>query len=84
MPEMLKGGIIGCGFFAERHIEAWRRIAEVEIVAAADPRLGRAQKFAGRIYGTAEEMLGSEALDFVDIVTRVDTHLPLVRLAVQR
>jgi predicted dehydrogenase len=84
MPETLKGGIIGCGFFAERHIEAWRRIAEVEIVAAADPRLGRAQKFAGRIYGTAEEMLAREALDFVDIVTRVDTHLPLVRLAVQR
>ena len=84
MPHVLKGGIIGCGFFAERHIEAWRRIPEVEIVAAADPRLDRARKFAGRVYGSAEEMLDRERLDFVDIVTRVETHLLLVRLAVQR
>jgi predicted dehydrogenase len=80
----LKGGIIGCGFFAERHIEAWRRIPEVEIVAAADPRLDRAKIFANRAYGSAEEMLDRERLDFVDIVTRVDTHLPLLRLAMHR
>jgi predicted dehydrogenase len=84
MHAPLKGGIIGCGFFAERHIEAWRRIPEVEIVAAADPRLDRAKIFANRAYGSAEEMLDRERLDFVDIVTRVDTHLPLVRLAMQR
>jgi predicted dehydrogenase len=79
-----RGGIIGCGFFAERHIEAWRRIPEVAIVAAADPRLDRAQMFAATAYRSAEEMLDREQLDFVDIVARVDTHLPLVRLAVQR
>ena len=84
MPDVLKGGIIGCGFFAERHIEAWRRIPEIEIVAAADPRLDRAQRFARKAYRSAEEMLDCERLDFVDIVTRVDTHLSLVRLAVQR
>jgi len=84
MSAVLKGGIIGCGFFAERHIEAWRRIPEVEIVAAADPRLDRAQRFANRTYRSAEEMLDREPLEFVDIVTRVETHLPLVRLAVER
>lgn len=84
MPAILKGGIIGCGFFAERHIEAWRRIHEVQIVAAADPRLDRAQAFARRAYSSPEEMLEAEQLNFVDIVTRVDTHLPIVRLAVQR
>ena len=80
----MKGGIIGCGFFAERHIEAWRRIPEVAILAAADPRLERAQMFAAKAYRSAEEMLDREQLDFVDIVARVDSHLPLVRLAVQR
>ncbi|HUJ20568.1 MAG TPA: Gfo/Idh/MocA family oxidoreductase [Bryobacteraceae bacterium] len=84
MRNVLKGGIIGCGFFAERHIEAWRRIPEVEIVAAADPRLDRAQNFAPKAYESAEEMLERETLDFVDIVTRVDTHRRLVRLAVAR
>jgi predicted dehydrogenase len=84
MSKILRGGIIGCGFFAGRHIEAWRRIPEVEIVAAADPRLDRAELFAKNIYRSADEMFDREPLDFVDIVTRVETHLPLVRLAVQR
>jgi predicted dehydrogenase len=84
MPKMLRGGIIGCGFFAGRHIEAWRRIPEVEIVAAADPRLDRAEQFAKNVYPSAEEMFDREPLDFVDIVTRVETHLPLVHLAVEQ
>ena len=33
------------------------------------------------VQSVAEEMFDSERLDFVDIVTRVDTHLALVRLA---
>jgi len=84
MAGVLKGAIVGCGFFAQRHIEAWCRMPEVDIVAAADPQLDRAQSFAGRAYRTAEEMLDREQLDFVDIVTRVETHLLLVRLAVER
>jgi D-apiose dehydrogenase len=84
MPGSLRGGIIGCGTFAERHLEAWRRIPEAEIVAAADPEPGRAERFAKRAYRSAEEMLDRENLDFVDIVTRVDLHLPMVKLAVAR
>jgi predicted dehydrogenase len=84
MRSILRGGIVGCGFFAGRHIEGWRRIPQVEIVAAADPRLDRAQEFAKNIYRSADEMFDREPLDFVDIVTRVETHLPLVRLAVER
>lgn len=48
---------------------------------AADPRLERAEKFASRAYRSAEEMFDHEPLDFVDIVTRSECHLPLVRLA---
>jgi predicted dehydrogenase len=83
MPTILKGGIIGCGFFAERHLEAWRRMPEVDIVAAVDPRLDRAEQFARNAYSSAEEMLDRERLDFVDIVARSEQHLPLVRLAVE-
>jgi len=84
MPAVLKGAIIGCGFFAERHIAAWRRIPDVEIVAAADLQLDRAQRFASRAYRSAEEMLDREKPDFVDVVTRAETHLALVQLAVER
>jgi predicted dehydrogenase len=84
IEQPLKGGIIGCGFFAQFHIDAWRRMPGVEIVAAADPDLARARNFAEKIYATAEEMLDAERLDFVDIATRPELHLPLVRLAAER
>ncbi len=54
-------------------------MADAEIVAMADPRLQ-----PGEGYRTAEEMLDAEELDFVDIATRPDTHLGLLRLALER
>src|SRR5260370_3425149 len=83
-PATLRGGIIGCGFFAQFHIEAWRRMRGVELAAAADPDLARARQAASRAYATAAEMLDAERLDFVDIATRPDSHLQLVRLAAGR
>lgn len=77
----MRGGLIGCGFFAQFHIEAWRRIPGVEIAAACDPDVDRASDAAKRAYATAEEMFRNEELDFVDIVTRPDTHLDMVKLA---
>lgn len=77
----LRGGIIGCGFFAQNHIEAWRRTPGVELVAAADPDLARAARAAPRAYAAAGEMLARESLDFVDIATRPETHRELVALA---
>ncbi len=57
---------------------------DVELVAACDPMLERAQAAAPRAYTDAAEMLDRERPDFVDIATRPDTHLPLVRMAVER
>jgi predicted dehydrogenase len=84
MARTLTGGIIGCGFFAARHMEAWRRMPDVAIVAAADPELDRARAFAPRAYHSAHEMLSREPLDFVDIVTRAGQHPSLVQLAVDK
>jgi predicted dehydrogenase len=81
---MLKGGIVGCGFFGQIQLEAWRRMEDAEIVAAADPDLDRARKSAPRAYASAEAMLDGERLDFVDIATRPEQHLELVRLAATR
>jgi predicted dehydrogenase len=73
-----RGAIIGCGFFGSIHLEAWRRVPGVKIVAACDPEKGRAEAFAPHAYRIAEEMLHCERLDFVDIATRPETHLNLV------
>src|SRR5436305_1717362 len=80
----LRGGIIGCGFFAQFHIDGWRRMPGVELAAAADPDLERARKAAPAAYSTAAEMLETERLDFVDIATRPESHLELLRLAANR
>lgn len=65
-------------------MEAWRRMPDVQIVAACDPALDRAQQFAPRAYASIEEMFEREELDFVDVATRPESHLELVRLVAAR
>jgi predicted dehydrogenase len=82
----LKGAMIGAGYFAGFQAEAWKRIPGVRIAAVADALPRRASDFAAewgipRAYDAAESMLRAEKPDFVDIVTRPDSHLDLTRLA---
>jgi predicted dehydrogenase len=84
----LKGVLIGAGYFAGFQAEAWQRIAGVYIAAVADSFVSKAEPFAAQwqipqIYADAETMLRAERPDFVDIVTRPDTHLTLTTLAAQ-
>jgi predicted dehydrogenase len=83
---MFKGALIGCGFFAQNHLHAWRDIQGAEIVALCDRDEARLGATAGafgiaRTYMDAAAMLRAEALDFVDIATTVQSHRPLVELA---
>ncbi len=82
--KIIKGALIGCGFFSQHHQEAWRRVPDAEIVAACDLSLERARAAAPRAYTSVEEMLKVEELDFVDVVTRSTTHLELISLAAER
>ncbi|HZS07776.1 MAG TPA: Gfo/Idh/MocA family oxidoreductase [Blastocatellia bacterium] len=87
--EVLKGVMIGAGYFAAHQAEAWQRMPGVELAAVADLQPGRAEQFAARWriargYTAAEEMLERERPDFVDIVTRPPSHLALVRAAAER
>jgi D-apiose dehydrogenase len=80
-----KGTLIGCGFFAENHLNAWKNL-DLDMVAVCDldpaKAAGAAQRFGiARHYSSAEDMLLREKPDFVDIVTTVDSHRLLVELA---
>jgi predicted dehydrogenase len=82
----LRLAVIGCGFFAQNHLNAWAQIPEVELVAVCDRDPDRAEvareRFcAARAYTDPEVMLSTEQLDFVDIVTTMETHRALVTLA---
>lgn len=83
-------GVIGCGFYAQNHLHAWKELASEGAVLAAvcDVDAGKAEA-AGRAFGVpsyteAATMLASARLDAVDIATRHDTHRALCELAIAR
>ena len=83
-------GVIGCGFYAQNHLHAWKELAAQGAVLAAvcDVDGGKAEA-AGRVFGVpfytdAVALLASEQLDTVDIVTRQDTHRALCELVIAR
>lgn len=80
-----RGVLIGCGFFASNHMEAWTRQDGVRIVGVCDTDPAKAAAFAaayGAEAGTdAAGMLARLRPDFVDIATTVGSHRALVELA---
>jgi Predicted dehydrogenases and related proteins len=72
----LKVGIIGTGWIAEAHIESYKNMPDVEVVAAADLIPGKAEKFMQRFgvsgvnfYPDHQSMLDNEELDAVSVCT---------------
>ncbi|WP_027168513.1 Gfo/Idh/MocA family oxidoreductase [Mesorhizobium sp. WSM3224] len=83
-------GVIGCGFYAQNHLHAWKDLANegAMLAAVCDVDAGKAQT-AGRSFGVpsytdAATMMATERLDAVDIVTRHDTHRALCELAIAK
>jgi predicted dehydrogenase len=85
----MNGVLIGAGYFAHVQAEAWQRISSATIVAVADSVPGKARAFAdkfgiNRAYENVDEALDRERPDFVDVATRPESHVALVRKACQR
>ncbi len=87
-PE-LKGVAVGAGYFSQFQFDAWSRMEDVVLSAICDVNEDLAQTAAAK-YGIANhysdfaEMLDAEQPDFVDIITRPDSHLALVKEAAKR
>ena len=81
-------GVIGCGFYAQNHLNAWRDLAPDGAALAAvcdvDPAKAKAagETFGVPSYTDVKKMLAEEKLDAVDIVTRQDTHRPIAEAAI--
>ena len=85
MPD-LKFAVFGTGFWSLFQIPAWFEVGGVELVAAYNRTVSKAEVVAKRfniprVYGDPEELLINEQLDFMDIITEVPGHAPLVNLA---
>ena len=81
-----QGALIGCGFFARNHMHGWADAEGAEIIAVCDIDPDKARAFAADfrvpgVYTDAATMLAELRPDFVDIATTVETHRPLVELA---
>ena len=80
----LKIGIIGTGWIADAHMEAYKHMPDVEIVAGADLIPGKAEAFfkkhgveGVRCYNSDEELIANEKdLDGVSICTYNCQHAP--------
>ncbi|MEW4565514.1 cyclase family protein [Bremerella sp. JC770] len=84
----LRGICVGAGYFSRFHLDAWRRMEGIEIVAICDPNPTAGQAMASefgvtRTYRSLAEALSAETSDFVDIITPPGTHLELVQTAAQ-
>lgn len=85
----MKFAVIGCGFWSNFQIAAWRELDGVELVAVCDSDLVKANLFAQQfnvksVYQTADDLFRNEDLDFVDIISGVNSHLDLIRKAASK
>jgi len=79
---MFSVGLVGCGRVSEIHMNAYKNIPEVKVVAVSDINMDRAKAFAQkygieRVYDDALKLFEMKDLDFVDICTPISTHAKL-------
>lgn len=86
----LRGAFLGAGNVAlHGHLPGWLERPDVAIVAAADTSPAARPLFEARLpglawYGSAEDLLARERIDFVDVCTPPAAHAPLIRFALER
>lgn len=76
--------ILGAGYIADYHVKALRRVSGVEVRAICDLNQSLAQQFADRhgipaVYGDLGQMLQTESLDVVHVLTPPHIHYPTAK-----
>ena len=77
--------IFGCGFWSQFQLGAWQELEGIECVALYNRTKSKADDLAkrfgvARTYDNPETLMQNEELDFIDIITDVDTHFQLTEL----
>ena len=73
---------VGAGYFSVFHLEAWKRLVGVELIAICDSDRGKAEAFAHKfdipsVYADYKELIEKEKPDVLDIITPPHTHLEI-------
>lgn len=85
----LRFAVIGAGFWAPFQIAGWQEVRGAKCVAICDLTAGKAEKVAQAFnipgaYDDAEALFNQEQIDFVDVITDVESHSRLVQMAAKR
>src|SRR5688572_241005 len=75
----LRYAVIGAGFWSHYQIAAWHEVQGVELVAVYNRTREKADAVARKfnipvVYTSVDELLKNELIDFVDIISSVETH----------
>jgi predicted dehydrogenase len=87
--EPLKFAIFGTGFWSRYQLAGWYEVNGVECVALYNRTRSKANKLAAdfrisRVYDDPEKLLDDEDIDFLDVITDVNTHSKFVHMAAER
>lgn len=88
--EQIRVGMVGAGFAADFHVEAFRQVKGVDcpVVAVTSARAESREAFARKhhivgVYGSVEEMLEKAQVDVLDVCVPTNMHAPVSLLAAQ-
>ncbi len=89
MKKPLRFAMAGTGFWSRFQLHGWRELPGCECVALYNRTRAKAETLGGEfgisaIYDDCEAMIATERIDFLDIVTGVEQHAALARLAADR
>ena len=85
----LNFAVFGAGFWSQYQLAAWQELKGVRCVAVYNRTLDKAKRLAARFnipgaYDDPAELLDRENLDFIDVITDVNTHAQFVEMAADR
>ncbi|MDF1775055.1 MAG: Gfo/Idh/MocA family oxidoreductase [Rhizobiaceae bacterium] len=81
MNRLLRVACLGAGYFSQFHIDAWARIPEVKMVGIANRSVDKAKRTGFPAFGSLQRLLEETAPDILDIITPPQTHLDVIRAA---
>lgn len=82
----VKIGLVGCGKIGERHLKAYRRMKDVEVIVSdVNEALGKkiAEKYKIRYASEPEKIISDENIDAVDICVPTAYHKEIIDMALE-
>jgi len=82
MKKKIRVGIIGTGSISQLHVESYKKLEDVEVIAACDVNAERVRKYAQKygipnVFTDYKELLKMKEIDAVSVTTWNNFHAPI-------